>query len=553
MLRTSMILISKPSPFLRFLPIGAVLTFSPHTFGADYFFEGNGGSSRWNNNDVWRDAANGGSFISANPGVADDMFFNITGLTSDVIATTGTASSNREAKTLNFNSTGTTSIVRDLSSASSSNSGQDLVIRDGIIMNSGAGAVSIGATGYEIDINADDAGVYIQNDSSSLLTLVGELTSEGATGTSTFSFTGSGSGGAEVFSVIQDGSSAIALSINTAASTVTNLFGDNTFTGGTTLNQGIVVLNSSSSLGTGDITLNGGRIGIGEPGVNLANNVTIGGNIALGTESGISGNASGLEISGNVDLGGGTRELTVRRTLTVSGDISNGGLTLNGVGSGDSPDPSRTMLLNGTNTYSGATTITSGTLELGAGGSIDNTSGVSLGTNGTFDVSAKAGGYSVSNLTGSGTVVGSITVSSELAIGNSPGTTEFENLTLGGSSVFTYELTGGGSAADLGNVSGTITIAPGATLDLVQLGTYTVGDKFTLFGYDGLTGTFAGLADGASFTDAGGDWEIDYFDTSAGINGGTGSSFVTVTAVPEPTMALLGSLGLLTLLRRRRA
>ena len=85
------------------------------------------------------------------------------------------------------------------------------------------------------------------------------------------------------------------------------------------------------------------------------------------------------------------------------------------------------------------------------------------------------------------------------------------------------------------------------------LGTFTEGDKFTLFAYDGaLTGTFSGLADGATFTDEGGEWMIDYNDTAAGLNGGTGTSYVTITAVPEPGAALLGGLGLLALLRRRR-
>ena len=90
---------------------------------------------------------------------------------------------------------------------------------------------------------------------------------------------------------------------------------------------------------------------------------------------------------------------------------------------------------------------------------------------------------------------------------------------------------------------------------LLVLGTYTVNDKFTLFGYEtgNLTGTFAGLADGAWFTDAGGLWKINYFDTTAGLNGGTGTSFVTITAIPEPRAALLGGLGLLALLRRRRS
>lgn len=97
--------------------------------------------------------------------------------------------------------------------------------------------------------------------------------------------------------------------------------------------------------------------------------------------------------------------------------------------------------------------------------------------------------------------------------------------------------------------------------DLVQLGTYTAGNKFTLFAYDGaLSGTFTtpglvNIADDTQFTDAGGIWEINYNDTSAGLNGGVSASnsYVTITAIPEPNVAaLLGGLGALCLLRRRR-
>jgi hypothetical protein len=195
--------------------------------------------------------------------------------------------------------------------------------------------------------------------------------------------------------------------------------------------------------------------------------------------------------------------------------------------------------------------VSAGTLALGASGSIDDTSVVHLG-GGTFDVSAKVGGYDVENLSGNGTVAGTINVTTELAIGNSPGTMNFENLSMSSGTTYLYELTGGGTAADLGDVSGTLTLG-GAILDLVQLGTYTVNDKFTLFAYDGtLSGTFAGLAENDTFSDAGGLWRINYDDDTAGLNGGTGTSFVTITAIPEPRAALLGGLGLLALLRRRR-
>jgi hypothetical protein len=196
-----------------------------------------------------------------------------------------------------------------------------------------------------------------------------------------------------------------------------------------------------------------------------------------------------------------------------------------------------------------------GTLALGSAGSIDATSGVALSNGGTFDISAK-GGYSVANLSGNGTVLGTLVISGNLSIGNSPGTANFENLTLDSDATYVYEVAGGTNAADLGNVSGLLDIT-GATLDVVQLGSYTLGDKFTLFGYatGNLTGTFAGLSDNSTFNEAGGDWTINYADASPGLNGGFGTSFVTIMAVPEPgTLALLacgGAIGV-GLLRRRR-
>jgi len=265
--------------------------------------------------------------------------------------------------------------------------------------------------------------------------------------------------------------------------------------------------------------------------------------------------ATGLTV--NVKNGGAVIDtqafdVTIGTALVANGT---GGLTKSGAGA---------LTLSGTNTYTGATLISGGTLKLDATGTINNTSEVSLGTAGTLDVSAKSLGYTVGTLKGSGNVTGALTVSTQFAIGNSPGTTNFSSsLTIGAGSTYLYELTSGATpglnSADLGDIAGALTLTAGSILDLFQLGTYTANNKFTLFAYDGLlTGTFKDtssnvLSDGATFTDAGGIWMIDYNDATAGANGGVGTNYVTITAIPEPNVAaLLGGLGMLALLRRRR-
>ena len=338
---------------------------------------------------------------------------------------------------------------------------------------------------------------------------------------------------------------------------------------------------SGTGVGSGTLTVSG--TGLVSTNTNTANGIFLGVNAnSVGTVH-LNGGTIQTAIvkmgagTGTFNFNGGTLKATASSANFMQGltaanvkangavidtngfDVTVGQALLNDGGGGLTKTGTGTLTLTGASTYSGATNITTGTVKLGATGSIDNTSGVSVGTGGTFDVTDKAGGYTVTNLTGSGTVLGSLTVSTQLSIGNSPGTVNFENLLLASTATNVHELTGGGTAADLGNVSGTLTLTDGAILDLVQLGTFTLGDKFTVFAYNSgaLTGLFrdtgnAVVGDGDYLIDAGGIWQIDYDDTTAGLNGGTGDRFITVTAVPEPAIAALGGLGLLALLRRRR-
>lgn len=333
--------------------------------------------------------------------------------------------------------------------------------------------------------------------------------------------------------------------ITQAGAGTTTLSGANSYTGVTKISQGTL---SVTTIGDGGAA--GGNLGSA---TNAAGNIVFDGGTLQYT-----GLTATTDRSFTINTGKtATIEITANN-LTVAGasTSTNGALTKAGSG---------TLTLSGGNLHTGATTINTGTLALDAAGTIDASSGVVLGTAGTFDVSAKgAAGYAVTSLTGSGSVVGSLTVSTQLAIGSSPGIMNFGgSLTLGSTSTFLAEVTGGSApsvgSADIGNVAGDLTIDVGSILDLVQLGTYTAGNKFTLFGY---TGTLAGnfndvsstvINDGDIFTDAGGEWMIDYNDVSPGANGGSGNSFITVTAVPEAgPAAVLGAFGMIALLRRRR-
>lgn len=332
--------------------------------------------------------------------------------------------------------------------------------------------------------------------------------------------------------------------------------------------HGIIIRTADS---TGSVILSGANTYLGNTQVLIGNLQLAGGDNRLPVGTTLTFGSSGTNADAEFDLNGRNQQVaglaltgTASKNSVNNSSLTGSTLTVNNADTstfggilkgnlGLTKTAGGTLTLTGdSNTYTGLTTVNDGTLALGVDGTIDDTSGVVLG-GGTFDVSAKAGGYTVDNLSGVGTVIGSLNVTTQLAIGNSPGTVEFENLTLNSGATYLYDLTGGGLTADLGNVSDTLTLT-GAILDLVQLGNYTLDDKFTLFAYQtgSLTGTFSGLADGAEFTDAGGLWKVNYFDTSAGLNGGTGTSFVTITAVPEPRAALLGGIGLIMFFRRRR-
>ena len=242
------------------------------------------------------------------------------------------------------------------------------------------------------------------------------------------------------------------------------------------------------------------------------------------------------------------------RTLALSGSSTGDNTLAAAIGNGAGGSTSLTKsgagkwVLSATNTYTGVTTISAGTLVLASTGSIAYSSAVDLGTSGILNVSAVSGGFSLASgqtLKGSGTVTGAITLASgsTLAIGNSPGTVTFDNnLTLSSGSISNFEING--LTAGLYDLAqggaGSQTASFGGTLNLVfQSGFNTLG-TVKIFDFETYANAFttvnpSGLASGYTAT----------FDNLTGV----------VSVVPEPaTWALLAfSLTTVMVFRRRKS
>jgi autotransporter-associated beta strand protein len=210
--------------------------------------------------------------------------------------------------------------------------------------------------------------------------------------------------------------------------------------------------------------------------------------------------------------------------LTLSGAIDGApGITKTGAG---------VLSLTGTSTFAGGTTVNGGTLFV----------------NGTIPgpVAVNAG----ATLGGTGTITGTVAINAggTLAPGLSPGLTNTGDLNLAGAFLVEIEGTTVGTQYDQTNVTGTVTIA-GGTLTLAGAYVPVAGNVFTVIANDGadaVTGTFAGLAEGATITFNGVTLVISYI-------GGTGNDVVltaqaAAVAAPIPTLSQWGVILLAMLL-----
>ena len=165
------------------------------------------------------------------------------------------------------------------------------------------------------------------------------------------------------------------------------LAGSNTYSGGTILNAGTLLINNARALGTGAFTINGGTIDNNtEATVTNANN-----NAQYWNGDFAFHGSMGLDLgAGAVTLGGNRAVSNGYNVLTVSGAINDGGknYSLTKIGAG-------TLTLAGANTYGGATIITGGILRIANAKALGSAAaGTTVNAGGELELS---GGITVTN------------------------------------------------------------------------------------------------------------------------------------------------------------
>ncbi len=337
----------------------------------------------------------------------------------------------------------------------------------------------------------------------------------------------------------------------------------NAHTGGVTLNAGVLRASAGSTtpgqsgLGTGALTLAGGELILSAgTATSPNNNTTVTANATITGDRNASGaglvytlgtlsiGTQTLTMQPGTNITSGTSQITFGNTALTGNatfNVSNSGpasgrLNLGAIGGGAfglTKDGNGILRLNGTNTYTGTTTVSNGTLLVN--GSLGDTavtvaSGATLGGSGTVGTSA---------------VLNMLTVNGMLAPGTSPGTlTITDNLDLNGSLSMELNGTTAGTGHDQVVVNGAVDIT-GSNLT-ASFNTFTPVEGDLLFiavndGADAIAGTFTGLSQNAIVANYGGfDWKISY---NANSSGGTftGGNDIALMAVTEPVPLILSS------------
>jgi len=274
----------------------------------------------------------------------------------------------------------------------------------------------------------------------------------------------------------------------------TTLSGNNNYSGGTTVSAGALVLSGSNS-GSGNTTVSAGTLFINNPNALGSGTLILSGGAIDNTSGGAISTAGNPQMwnssfsfagsntldlgSGPVTLGASPTVTVTANTLAVDGSIS-GTFGLTKAGSG-------ALALSGSNSYSGGTTVSagtllinnanalgSGTLTLPTGATIDNTSGAPLTLAGNVPIAWN----------GNFTFAGSNNLNfgaNTASVGNSTVTVSSGTLSIGGvSNIGTPTKAGAGTLALTGTGGYGNFVIAGGLLDIT--GTATSNGSTTLGG-----------------------------------------------------------------------
>src|SRR5437773_1129908 len=219
--------------------------------------------------------------------------------------------------------------------------------------------------------------------------------------------------------------------------------------------------------GSGTVTLSAANTYTGVTTINV-------GTIAIAADAGL-GAAPGAPTAGKLTFGGGTLRTTASFTvaanrgiaLTGAGTISTDPgttLTYGGIIAGASPltkAGTGTLIVSGANTYTGATAISAGTLQLGATNAVPSGSAVTVSGGATFDLRGFSDG--IGSLAGAGTVTSGAAGAVTLTAGGNNASTTFSGLIQNGSGTVALTKTGTGTLTLSGanTYSGATTVSAG--------------------------------------------------------------------------------------------
>ncbi len=357
--------------------------------------------------------------------------------------------------------------------------------------------------------------------------------------------------------------------VKSGADTLT-LSGSNSYTGGTTISGGTLVASNVEALGTGDVT-NNATLELNTGG-DFINNIGGTGRVEKSGDDTLTLSGSNTYTGGTLINGGtlvasnvealGTGDVTDNATLALNtGGTFDNAISGSGqvVKSGD-----ETLTLSGTNSYTGGTTISGGTLvatnveALGSGDVTDDAT-LELNTGGTFDNAISGSGQVVksgdkmltlsgANSYSGGTLIsdGTLVASNVEALGTGD-VTNNATLALNTGGDFTNNISGSGQVVKSGDdtltLSGAISYTGGTTIsggtlvatNVDALGTGDVTNSSTLELNTG--GTFDNAISGSGQVVKSGDETL----TLSGSNTYTGGTLISGGTLVATNVDALGT------------